>query len=294
MGMSHEELQELLGAYALDAVEPEDATRVEQHLEVCPRCRDELRCHREVVGVLAYAGQEAPPGLWDRVVAGVHQEDEDAGAPPQLRPLPGAGAGPTIPGWTPWITRRAVRTSGRAAGPGRASGRAAGPGRASGRAPGFRLASFVAAAALVVVGLLAAQVVALEHRTDHLGAEISAMAYQPSMATVQAALSVPGAKKVVLRPVSGGTSSLDAVILPGGTGYLYGVHLAPLDPEHTYQLWGIVGSERISYGLIGSHPAPVTAFQVAQGVQALAVTEEVAGGVVSTANAPVVVGMVST
>ena len=37
--MSHQEVQELLGAYALDAVDPELAAIIEDHLRHCARCR---------------------------------------------------------------------------------------------------------------------------------------------------------------------------------------------------------------------------------------------------------------
>jgi hypothetical protein len=63
-----------------------------------------------------------------------------------------------------------------------------------------------------------------------------------------------------------------------------------LAASETYQLWGIVGTQRISYGLIGSNPSPVTAFRVGPDVQALAVTSEVAGGVVISSRSPLVAG----
>ena len=44
---SHD-LDELLGAYALDAVSPEEADRVEDYLAINPRAAAEVREHREV------------------------------------------------------------------------------------------------------------------------------------------------------------------------------------------------------------------------------------------------------
>ena len=46
--LTHEDIQELLGAYALHAVDPDEAELVERHLETCPRCRAEVEGHREV------------------------------------------------------------------------------------------------------------------------------------------------------------------------------------------------------------------------------------------------------
>jgi hypothetical protein len=79
---------------------------------------------------------------------------------------------------------------------------------------------------------------------------------------------------------------LDAVILPSGQGYTYSVSLPALPATKTYQLWGVTGGQVISYGLMG--PAPdVVAFRAAPGVQTLAVTAEVAGGVPTTTRVPV-------
>jgi hypothetical protein len=80
--LKHEEIAELLGAYALDAVEPDEAQLIDAHLTVCPRCRAEVRDHREVASLLAYTGEAAPPGLWDKLVAAL-----DDPAPPVAAPI---------------------------------------------------------------------------------------------------------------------------------------------------------------------------------------------------------------
>jgi hypothetical protein len=65
--MSHEEIAELLGAFALDAVDPDERAIVEEHLVECARCRAEVAEHREVAALLANSGADAPAGLWDRI-----------------------------------------------------------------------------------------------------------------------------------------------------------------------------------------------------------------------------------
>lgn len=65
--LTHEEIRELLGAHALDAVEPEEARQVEHHLSECPRCRAEVADHRETAAMLATARAPAPDGVWDRI-----------------------------------------------------------------------------------------------------------------------------------------------------------------------------------------------------------------------------------
>lgn len=78
MELTHLEIEELLGVYALDAVEPDEAEAVELHLRDCPRCRAEVAQHREVAASLAHVGSSAPSGVWSRI-AGTLEE-----APPQL------------------------------------------------------------------------------------------------------------------------------------------------------------------------------------------------------------------
>jgi anti-sigma factor RsiW len=68
--MTHHDIEELLGAYALDAVDPDEARRVEAHLAECPRCRAEVADHREVAALLTSGATEAPPDrTWDRIAA---------------------------------------------------------------------------------------------------------------------------------------------------------------------------------------------------------------------------------
>src|SRR5689334_7705687 len=77
--MTHEQVQELLGAYAVDAVEPDEVADVEAHLEECSRCRAELAELREVGAFLAHSGGDAPAGLWDRIASSLDDN------PPPLR-----------------------------------------------------------------------------------------------------------------------------------------------------------------------------------------------------------------
>jgi anti-sigma-K factor RskA len=63
------ELDELLGAYALDAVDPHERRRVDDYLEVNPRAAAEVQAHREVATMLAFTGMDAPNDLWDRIAA---------------------------------------------------------------------------------------------------------------------------------------------------------------------------------------------------------------------------------
>jgi anti-sigma-K factor RskA len=77
MGRNHTEMQELVAAYAINALEPDEVGAVDAHLAECPRCRAELRDHRDTAAMLAHAGAEAPTGLWDRIAANLEEEPPD-------------------------------------------------------------------------------------------------------------------------------------------------------------------------------------------------------------------------
>ena len=249
---THEDLEGLLGVYALDALDRDEAELVARHLTSCPRCRAEVAEHREVAGLLGYVGQEAPAGVWERIAANLGE------APPAVRLDRVPGTGTVVP-----IRARPHRIRTRA------------------------VLAAVAAVAAVVIALLGVQVNRLDHRTKTLGEAIAT----PSMTAVDAAIHEPNSRDVVLRPVSGGQAVVDAVIKADGSAYLYGSDLHPLPATQTYQLWGVVGDNRISYGVLGSDPG-ILPFQVSHGVKELAITEESAGGAVTSNHAPVALGSV--
>src|SRR5829696_5058624 len=93
--MRPEEIEELLGAYALDAVDPDEREIVEQYLATHPRARAEVSQHQEVATLLAFTGTTAPEGLWDRIAASLEEQAPEPGpelakvlpmAPPAARP----------------------------------------------------------------------------------------------------------------------------------------------------------------------------------------------------------------
>lgn len=60
--MSHTEYQELLAAYALEAIEPREAEALGEHLATCAQCSAELIALREAAGLLAHAAPAQVPG----------------------------------------------------------------------------------------------------------------------------------------------------------------------------------------------------------------------------------------
>ncbi len=71
--LSRLEIEELLGAYALDAVDPGEAEAIEVHLRGCLRCVAEVASHREVAASMAYVGAAAPEDVWARIAANLEE-----------------------------------------------------------------------------------------------------------------------------------------------------------------------------------------------------------------------------
>jgi anti-sigma factor RsiW len=255
--ISHEEVSDLLGAYALDAVDGEERAQVEQHLDECPRCRAELDSMREVAGALGTTVEPLPEGLWSNIASRLPERLE-ANDPP---PMPRLGRD------------RPASVSGHASRRRRRRGRVA--------VASLGAVAVAAAAAAVVLGI---GLVHANNRADNL-------AMQPS--TAAAALATPGHKVVNLRD---GKHMLVArfVVVPDGRGYLLSSYLPPATSGATYQLWGIVAKKPISLGLLGPDPKKATFTMAGTSRPAtLAISEEPSGGSVApTATAILATGAV--
>lgn len=92
MSNQHDE-SEMVGAYLLDALDPEEREAFEAHLRGCESCRAELGELRQVVDVLPLACDQVEPSrdVRDRIMATVRSEAEER---PVLTPLAGGRAQP--------------------------------------------------------------------------------------------------------------------------------------------------------------------------------------------------------
>ena len=74
--MADEPIHDLTAAYALDALDPEEEERYEEHLATCERCREELAELRDPAAMLAYGveGPAPPPELRDRILDAARAE----------------------------------------------------------------------------------------------------------------------------------------------------------------------------------------------------------------------------
>ncbi len=67
--LSPDELESLLAAYAIDAVDDDERRAVEEHLRRSPAAEEEVARLREAAAMLAIAGGPPPKGLWEQLEA---------------------------------------------------------------------------------------------------------------------------------------------------------------------------------------------------------------------------------
>jgi anti-sigma-K factor RskA len=230
------ELDELLGAYALDAVDDEERRAVERYLADEPRALAEVQQHREVATLLAYSGATAPDGVWARI----------SGSLDDRVPVPGPELAAVLP-----MTRRRAWA-------------------------GRLLPALAAAAAAAVFAVVAVRA------TDGGGGD-------PIEDAVAAARA--DRDSVIAALVGPDGVTIDAVLDQDGHGYLVAEALPSLPADRTYQLWGVIDGAVISLGVLGHNPE-TEMFSAADGLSALVLTEEAAGGVVSSENPALYVGEV--
>jgi hypothetical protein len=282
---SHEEIQELLGAFALDAVDPETAAMVERHLEGCVRCTTEVAQHHEVAGLLANSGGSSPAGIWDGIASQL-----DGSTPPSWSRLSSrleTEAGP--------LTEAAAHTGAAEdrLGSGTGGGAAAsvtpiGSGRSRGRWA-VRAVGLVGAAAAVVAIVLGVQVNHLHHQVNASSATLSGAERSALALSTTRQIDLTSARSHGPQP-----GKVTVVLTRSGAGFVEAHGLAALPKSRTYQLWGVVGQRTISLGLLGPDPS-IVSFSAAGSVpvRAFAITDEHAGGVVQSAHQPIVAGDVS-
>jgi len=249
--LSAQEIEDLLAAYAIDAVDDDERAIVERYVATHPDAAAEVQAFRHAAAMLAYTGGPVPDGVWDSLSPALAERrrrvEADAGVVPlpsrrpQSEPMPDS---PTARGAhrMRWLVAAAV------------------------------------AAVLLVGGIVAAVG----------GGSGGGPSRQEQLAdAARAARTQPGARTSTLQS-SDGRALADVVVLPNGRAYLSS-NLPALGEGRTYQLWALQDSDRVNLGVIGRDPR-VVAFHMKGDPSGVAVTDEVSGGVDVTHNDPVAVG----
>jgi hypothetical protein len=247
--------EELLGAYALDAVDEDERRRVEQHLSECPNCLVEVHEHREVAALLSGEFVQPPEQVWGRILAEI------------TTATPAHELAPVIP-----IERERQSVSFRSVVWG----------------AGVAAAMLVALSAALLtqsgrISDLNSQLTAQEQQIETLAATLQT---EPLQLAATAALTAPGAEVINLT-ADDASGEMRIVVLPDGTGYVFQSTLEPLPADSTYQLWAVVDDKVISAGVLGSRPDVVPFHIDPEGLQGLVITQEVAGGVSQSEADPV-------
>ncbi len=120
------------------------------------------------------------------------------------------------------------------------------------------VAAAVAVAAVAVIGVVGLTVV----DDERPGREVAVQAPAAELdRTVRAAVADPRAGRIELVSADKAFRA-DTVVLPDGTGYLVSSNLPQLGARRTYQLWALVGTDKMSVGVLGNKPAQ-TGFKAA-------------------------------
>ena len=246
--MTHLDVQESLGVYALNAVEPAERTLIERHLELCAECAAEVADHREVAAMLSATERSAPAGVWRGIANQITWRDRVSKAAKNVVPL----------------KRRWLRPVAVAA------------------------ALVVLGAAAIVQTVRLDDVSSDLKNEQQAVAALSEELSSPGLRQVAtSAMGDPGSQLVSLGSQTSSANAI-IVLMPDGTGYLTQHTLQPLPDDRTYQLWAIVDGKVISAGVLGPDPDVVPFRIDVDGFEGFAITEEVVGGVVSSENQAVV------
>lgn len=250
--VDHQEIQEILGAFALHAVEDEEAFLVERHVEACEECRHELERHLDVASLLSTTERFAPAELWESIAGQIPRNQERS----QVAPRSPDNNVVTL-------RQRFVKPLAAAA-----------------------VLAIVGASAFQSIRLntvsdqLAAERIRVAALTEQLDRP-------PLDAAVAQALARTESRLVTLGSQVSGSNAI-IVLMPDGTGYLAEHTLQPLPDDRTYQLWAVIDGKIISAGILGSNPGVVPFRIDLQGFAGFAITEEAVGGVESSQNDPVI------
>lgn len=245
---THSAVEGLLGAYALHAVDDDEALLVADHLRECARCRGEVENHRQAATFLGDEGSPAPERIWERIAGSLE-------APAPVLNLAMRGGAKT--------STRSARHTGR---------------RRRLWAAGRRAALATLAAALIVIVGLGIQVRNQDQQIDTIEAVLDR---NPLARAYEVALAAPDSQVVDLLSLTDGSPVARVAVGADGTGYMNADGLPPLPEDRTYQLWGTVDDRRVSLAVLGPDPR-VVSFTSSSRFVGLAVTEEAAPGVTVT------------
>jgi Anti-sigma-K factor rskA len=237
--LSDAELDELLGAYALNAVDETEREAVDRYLARSPRARAEVADHLLVAAALGSSPAESPMPLWDRISGQLLDRLEPVAAEPTATVEP---------------TAQVVPIS-----------------SARGRRRQPRFIGFVAsaAAAVAVVGVLGVSMSRNGGELDDLRVQLATAETRLSEAqkvnsaslTVESLIAAPGTRIAQLTAEGGSTALAKVIIGRDGRGFLVNDNPMAIPNGEVLQLWGVQDKQVISLGVMfnGTTAMPLSA-----------------------------------
>ena len=262
MNRAHEEFEEAVASYAIDALDPPEARAFEAHLASCARCQAELADLRRVVAGIGMTGEPvAPPApLKARTIARATGRPE---ATPRFEPrssstvtFPPPSQTGARPSSMPWLVAAA--------------------------------AVVVAVASGIYAWSLRSRVESLEQmvsitsrQADRLRDELVSLRRDSAnlIRTIQV-MNAPDARQVVLKGQGPAATASGRAYLSASRGLTFSATQLPsLTPDRIYQLWIIAGKTPIGVGTFevasdGSASTTVTLPPGVTAIEAVAVTSE--------------------
>jgi anti-sigma-K factor RskA len=259
----------LSGAYALNALGPEEAAEFRRHLDGCQACREEVRELQSAVARIGAAEAVAPPAaLKARILSAADRTHQEPPTGP-ARPADGAP--------TP-ITRRSQGSADLAAGarPDDSSDGSSAAGADGGSDGRSRWVTWLAAAAatLVVAGGGAFGVQAMLDDEPQL-TEAAVRVFEAQDAHTATVDTAEGGQLTVAVSAGRKEMAVDTRELPA------------LDENHVYQLWSVRDDEMVSAAIL-SDPEIGAAMGMPDEETQVALTVEPAGGSKQPTTAPIV------
>jgi anti-sigma-K factor RskA len=239
--MTHDEMTELLGAYALDAVDDDERRELDLHVEECASCRREVARHREVAALIAAAENAQAPvvppraDVWTSIAGAISDSRADA---PVVVPIETA--------------RRIHRPSPRAT---------------------VRFLGAAAAILLIAVISLEFQIGRLNNHVAAINTELTS---RDSASQLASALLSPSHHSIELTS-SSGRDVATVVLQRTGESFFVNRALGHLSAGRTYQLWTLVNGQAVSLGVLGGAPS-IDEFRFQNPMTTFMVNVEPAGG----------------
>jgi len=234
--LAHEQFEDAVASYAIDALDPADRQAFETHLSTCAQCQAELAEMRRVVAGIGLATEPvAPPAMLKArtITYATGQSGDDRGserAPARAVPFPQPKPVPR-PSFVPWLVAAA--------------------------------SVVIALASGLYAWSLRSRVTALEEiataasaQADRLRKELMSLRTDSrQLYQTVSIITAPDARQVVLKGQATAAGASGRAVWSPARGIVFNAEQLPsITPDRVYQIWVIAGGKPV--GVTAFRPAP--------------------------------------